>query len=162
RQQFSTEINVRLSQRSLAFLRNIGTELAVDREQPAIGLTEPGYLFLASTAGQPVLAANHEVQTRCGADVALLTPAEVQARFPCLEVRDLAAASLGRTGEGWFDGYSVLQAFRRKAIALGARFVARDVRELSARAGATSVVLDDRARLDADVALIAAGAWSAP
>src|SRR5262245_65259163 len=118
RQQFSTEINIRLSQHSLAFFRRIGEELAVDGDRPQIGLTEPGYLYLATDAGRANLTANHDVQARCEADIALLTQGELRARFPWLEVDDLAAGSFGRSGEGWFDGYSVLQAFRRKAIAL--------------------------------------------
>jgi glycine/D-amino acid oxidase-like deaminating enzyme len=162
RQQFSTEINIRLSQQSISFMRRIGEELEVDGEQPQIGLTEPGYLFLATSAGLPTLTSNHEVQMRCGADIALLTPAEVKARFPWIEVGDLAAASLGLSGEGWFDGYSVLQAFRRKAIALGVRFVAKDVRALSVGNGSVSALCADGERFDADAALIAAGAWSEP
>jgi FAD-dependent oxidoreductase domain-containing protein 1 len=162
RQQFSAEINIRLSQHSLHFLRRIGEELEVDGERPQIGLTERGYLFLASAAGRATLAANHAVQARCGADVVLLSVAELKARFGWLEVGDLAAASLGCSGEGWFDGYSVLQAFRRKAIALGVRFVAKEVSQLRARGAALSVVLDDGERIDADATLLAAGAWSAP
>jgi glycine/D-amino acid oxidase-like deaminating enzyme len=162
RQQFSTEINIRLSQHSLAFFRRIGEELAIDGDRPQIGLTEPGYLYLATDAGRANLAANHEVQTRCGADIALLSKPELKARFPWLEVNDLAAGSFGRSGEGWFDGYSVLQAFRRKAIALGARFIAREVRALAVRGGVVSAMLHDGERVEADAALIAAGAWSAP
>lgn len=162
RQQFSTEINIRLSQQSLAFLRNIGNELAIDGERPQIGLTEPGYLYLATAAGRPALEANHEVQARYGADVVALSADELKARFPWLEVEDLAGGNLGRSGEGWFDGYSVLQAFRRKAIALGARFVAADVRDVTAQADGMSAVLHDGERVDADAVLIAAGAWSAP
>jgi FAD-dependent oxidoreductase domain-containing protein 1 len=162
RQQFSTEINIRLSQQSLAFLRNIGDELAIDGERPQIGLIEPGYLYLATAAGRAALAANHEVQARHGADVAMLTGTELKARFPWLEVGDLAGGNLGRTGEGWFDGYSVLQAFRRKAIALGARFVAGEVSGLAAHGDSMTAVLGDGARVDADALLIAAGAWSAP
>jgi FAD-dependent oxidoreductase domain-containing protein 1 len=162
RQQFSTEINIRLSQHSLDFFRRIGEELEVDADRPQIGLTEPGYLYLATDAGRGSLAANQEVQTRCGADIALLRPAELKARFPWLEVDDLAAGSFGRSGEGWFDGYSVLQAFRRKAIALGARFVAKEVRALAVNGPAISATLQDGERVAAGAALIAAGAWSAP
>jgi len=162
RQQFSTEINIRLSQQSLAFLRNIGEELAVGGERPEIGLTEPGYLYLATAAGREALMANHAVQARHGADVVMLGTSELKARFPWLEVGDLAGGNLGRRGEGWFDGYSVLQAFRRKAIALGARFVASEVREVAANGDVMTAVRQDSERVDADAVLIAAGAWSAP
>jgi len=162
RQQFSTEINIRLSQHSLAYLRTIGDELAVDGERPQIGLTERGYLYLASAAGHAALAANHDIQVRHGADVALLPGDALQARFPWLTVDDLAAGSLGCAGEGWFDGYGVLQAFRRKAISLGTRFVAGDVRTLALSGNVFTATLQDDERIEADAVLIAAGAWSAP
>ena len=162
RQQFSTEINIRISQDSIAFLRRIGAELAVDGEHPQIGLTEPGYLFLATAAGRATLVANHDVQARCGADIALLDTSDLKARFSWLAVDDLAAGSLGLGGEGWFDGYSVLQAFRRKAIALGARFVTNDVRELTSTDSTVHAVLQDGSLVEADSLLLAAGAWSAP
>ena len=163
RQQFSCEINIRLSQASLGFYRRIGDELAVEGHRPDIGLTERGYLFLASAAGLGVLRANHAVQRSCGARVSVLEPAALQARLPWLAVDGIAAGSLGEGGEGWFDGYSVLQALRRKAIALGAAFEPADVRSLEcAGSRVAAVVCADGRRFDADALLIAAGAWSAP
>ena len=163
RQQFSCEINVRLSQASLDFYRRIGDELAVDGHRPDIGLTERGYLFLATAAGLDVLRANHAVQRACGASVILLQPSALQARLPWLDVDGIAAGSLGEAGEGWFDGYSVLQAFRRKAIALGAVFERASVERVECTGNrVAAVVCADGRRFDADALLIAAGAWSAP
>lgn len=163
RQQFSTEINIRLSRASLDFYRRIGDELAVEGSRPDIGLTERGYLFLATAAGLDVLRANHAVQRACGAPVSLLEPAALQARLPWLNIDGIAGGSLGEGGEGWFDGYSVLQAFRRKAIALGAVFESADVQQIRSENGrATHVRCADGRRFDGDALLIAAGAWSAP
>jgi len=163
RQQFSSEINIRLSQASLDFYRRIGDELAVDGTRPDIGLTERGYLFLATAAGVETLRANHAVQRACGARVSLLQPAALQARLPWLNVDGIAAASLGEGGEGWFDGYSVLQAFRRKAIALGAVFEPADVECVGGNDGRIAHVrCADGRRFEGDALLIAAGAWSAP
>ncbi|MEW5880785.1 MAG: FAD-binding oxidoreductase [Pseudomonadota bacterium] len=167
RQQFSTAINIRISQASLAFYRRIGEELAVGDERPDIGLVEPGYLFLASAAGAETLRANHEVQRACGADVALLAPAELQRRFPWLAVEGVALASLGlctaTSGEGWFDGYSVLQAFRRKAVALGVNYVAAAIERMDmVGSRVVRATTADGAALEADAFVLAAGAWSAP
>lgn len=161
RQQFSTPINIRLSQWSFAFLRRAADELAVGNERPDLALTERGYLYLATAAGQATLARNHALQTQCGAAIALLTPAQVAQRFPWLATHDLAAGSLGQSGEGWFDGYGLLQALRRKAIALGARYLAAEVREVAA-ASAVTVRTATGERITGDALLIAAGAWSAP
>jgi glycine/D-amino acid oxidase-like deaminating enzyme len=124
RQQFSSPVNIRISLFGIAFLRSVGERLAVDGEHPEIGLVEGGYLYLASPAGARVLADNQALQASEGADILLLEPAGLKRRFPWLNVDDVAAAALGRSGEGWFDGWALLQAFRRKARSLGARYVA--------------------------------------
>ena len=127
RQQYSSAANVRISLHGIDFLRRIGDILEVDGERPAIDLHEGGYLYLATEAGAPVLRDNHRVQTAEGADILLLDPAALQARFPWLATGDLACASFGRSGEGWFDGWGLMQAFRRKARALGVAYVAGEV-----------------------------------
>jgi glycine/D-amino acid oxidase-like deaminating enzyme len=163
RQQFSTPINIALSQASLAFLRDAARELAVGDDAPDLSLVERGYLYLASAAGVAALHANHAVQRACGADVALLSPAELRARFPWLAVDDLAAGSLGLAGEGWFDGPALHAAFVRKARALGVRFAAdRATGFDTAGDRVVAVRGEGGTRHRADAAVIAAGAWSAP
>jgi FAD-dependent oxidoreductase domain-containing protein 1 len=119
RLQFSTPLNVQISQFGVEFLKSLDRYLAVDGEAPEIDLVENGYLFLATEAGRPTLEHNHAVQRELGVPVELLTPAELKARFDWLQTDDLAAASLGLEGEGWFDAYALLQGVRRKARALG-------------------------------------------
>lgn len=163
RQQFSQPVNIALSQASLAFLRRVGDELAVDGEAPHIGLTEPGYLYLASEAGAPLLRSNQQVQLTAGADTRLLDPAALQRQWPWLAVQDLALGSWGASGEGWFDGPALHQAFRRKAIACGARFLAAEAVQLATAGGrVTAVATADGRRFQADAFVLAAGAWSAP
>lgn len=161
RQQFSTPVNIEIGHFGIGFLREIGRHLAVDGEAPDIGLMEPGYLFLASEAGLGILRDNHRIQRRHGADVVLLTPAELRGRFPWLSVEGVAAGSLGLSGEGWFDGYGLLRAFRRAAIAGGARYVLGE----AAAAGlagdrAVAIVLADGTRIAGDVFVNAAGPWA--
>jgi glycine/D-amino acid oxidase-like deaminating enzyme len=127
RQQFSQPVNIRASRHGIAFLRDAAERLAVDGDTPALGLHEGGYLYLASGAGAALLEENHAVQRREGADVELLRPDELARRFPWLATDGLALASFGRSGEGWFDGWALLQGFRRKARALGADYVADEV-----------------------------------
>jgi FAD-dependent oxidoreductase domain-containing protein 1 len=163
RQQFSSAINIRLSQASLEFYRRIGDALAVDGERPDIGLTERGYLFLATRAGLDVLCANHAVQVACSVPARLLDAAALRARLPWLATDDVAAGSLGEGGEGWFDGYAVLMAFRRKAIALGATFENQDVCRIDHGGGRfRSLHVRDGRRFDGDALVVAGGAWSAP
>ena len=163
RQQFSQPVNIELSQWSLRFLRRVGDELAVAGQQPAIGLVEPGYLYLATTAGEAALRHNHATQRRHGVDVALLTAPALHQRFPWLRCDDLALASLGLSGEGWFDGPALMQAFRRKAIDSGARFVNAQALGFDVRgARVRAVRCADGSVVAADQVVLAAGAWVAP
>jgi glycine/D-amino acid oxidase-like deaminating enzyme len=79
-----------------------------------------------------------------------------------LRLDGIAVASLGLSGEGWFDGYAVLQAFRRKAVSLGVQFVADQVDRLTERGNSVTAATRVGTILGADALLIAAGAWSAP
>lgn len=163
RQQFSQPANIALSRWSVAFLRRVGDELAVGDDHPAIGLVEPGYLFLAAAAAADALRANHAVQHAAGADIVLLDPAALRERFAWLATDDLALGALGQSGEGWFDGPALMQALRRKAIACGARFVAAEATAFDTAADHVAKVrCSDGTRHAGDAVVIAAGAWSAP
>lgn len=124
RQQFSSAINIDISLYGIRFLREIGAELAVGGDQPAIDLHEGGYLFLATPDKVGILEENHRLQQQLGADIGFLDAAALKDKFPWLEVSDLAAGCHGLTGEGWFDGYGLMQAFRKKARSLGVDYLA--------------------------------------
>src|SRR5471032_2811062 len=142
----------------IEFLRSIGERLEVDGTQPSIDLHEDGYLFLATPAGVATLRENHALQTRLGADISLLDTHGLQARFPWLNTEDLVAGAYGESGEGWFDGYGLVQALRKKAQALGARYIAADVTDVQ-RTGnrVTHVQTANGERFACDVVVNAAG-----
>ncbi|HYU11433.1 MAG TPA: FAD-binding oxidoreductase [Stellaceae bacterium] len=153
RQQFSVPINVALSQAGIAFLRGVASE---------VGLVEPGYLYLASGEGRAALARQHAVQRRCGAPVALLAPVELKRRFPWLDTAGLALGSLGLGGEGWFDGYGLLQLLRRRAQTAGARYVTDEAIGLDLQGGRiVTVRLAKGGPLLCDLVVNAAGPWAA-
>ena len=163
RQQFSQPVNMALSRWSMAFLRRVADELAVPDDRPAIGLVEPGYLYLATAAGAGTLRELHHLQRNEGVDVALLDTAGLTARYPWLCVDDLVLGSLGLSGEGWFDGPALHRAFRRKAVACGARFVTADATAFETAADrVTGVCCADGSVVTGDAFVLAAGAWSAP
>jgi FAD-dependent oxidoreductase domain-containing protein 1 len=163
RQQFSQPANIALSRWSLDFLHRAADELAVGGDQPALGLVEPGYLYLATPAGEAALREAHALQRAHDVDVALLSPVDLRARFPWLSVDDLALGSLGLSGEGWFDGPALHRAFRRKAAACGVRFVTAAATDFETQGDRVATVrCSDGSRLAGDTFVIAAGAWSAP
>jgi glycine/D-amino acid oxidase-like deaminating enzyme len=166
RQQFSTEINIQISAYGIGFLRSVGTLLACGGDVPDIGLHEGGYLYLATQAGAATLSENHALQRQHGADVALLSPDQLAERFAWLALRDVALGSLGLSGEGWFDGYLLLTALRKKAQSQGARYLADEAVGL-ALAGSdgvrhvTAVRLKRGGALPCRYAVNAGGPWAA-
>ena len=155
RQQFSTTINIALSRYGIEVLRTM----------PEVGLHEGGYLYLASPAGEGVLRANHALQRTEAVDVALLPPEDLRARFPWLVTEGLALGSLGLSGEGWFDGFSLLQAWRARARAQGARYVQAEAVGFEHEKGRSPlrigcIQLSNGEHLEADVVVNAAGPWA--
>ena len=157
RQQFSTPENIRMSQFGFEFLRG----LAAGRDPVDVGLEERGYLYLAPTGGAATLREVHEVQDAEGAQVALLSPPELGERFPWLSLDDIEAGALGLAGEGWFDGFGLLQALRRKAAARGAEFIRDEVVGLArGRSGVAAVMLASGRTIACGSVVNAAGPWA--
>ncbi|WP_186271015.1 NAD(P)/FAD-dependent oxidoreductase [Burkholderia gladioli] len=161
RQQFSTPLSIRMSLFGIEFLRELGERLAIDGARPSIDLHEGGYLFLATPAGEATLRENHALQLAEGAQIRYLEREALAAGFPWLNVEDLAAGCYGERGEGWFDGYGLVQALRKKAHSLGARYLASEAVDL-VREGRriTHVVSADGERHACDTVVNAAGAWA--
>jgi glycine/D-amino acid oxidase-like deaminating enzyme len=151
RQQFSTPENIRMSRFSFGWLRD-----NVD-----VGLHESGYLYLAPPEGVTTLEANHATHEAEGVDAILLAPRELAARFPWLSIDGVGLASLGLAGEGWFDGYSLLQRLRALARDRGARLIAGEVVGIDIDSGrVASVLLADGESIECNDVVNAAGPWA--
>lgn len=162
RQQFSDETNIAISLYGIAFLRNIADILAVGADRPAIGLHEGGYLYLAGAEKRGLFTQMNALQTRLGAHIALQDRAALAARFPWLNAEDVEIGSLGLSGEGWFDGYGLMQAFRAKARSLGVTYIESRVTALEQAGGRiTHAVLADGTRIACGTFINAAGASGA-
>jgi glycine/D-amino acid oxidase-like deaminating enzyme len=161
RQQFSTAINIEISLYGIAFLRDIGARLAVGDERPAIDLHEGGYLFLATPEKRAILEANHALQTKLGADILFLEPEALAARFPWLSTDGIAAGCWGRSGEGWFDGYGLMQAFRKRARAHGVPYLAAEVLRAERDGAGFRLSLSDGSAITCERLVNAAGASGA-
>ncbi len=152
RMQFSTPVCIAMSQYGWDFLAAM----------PEAGLKQRAYLFLATAAGVDVLRENHAVQTACGANISLLNPAAIRARFPWMHTDDIALGAVGESHEGWFDGPGLLAELRRRARALGVNYVAQDATGFRQTAGRiTGVHLADGTCLPADAVVNAGGPWAA-
>lgn len=152
RQQFSCAVNIRASLYGLDFIRTAPARFGAD-----FGFREHGYLFLATDSGRAALAANLSIQQAEGADIVWHDPAALAARFPWLSTEGIAAGTWGRRGEGWFDGYGLMQAMRREAREAGVTW-----RQATATAiDGHAVRLADGGAVGAQRIVIAAGTGSA-
>lgn len=162
RQQFSQRVNIEISLHGIRFLRDIGEGLAIGKERPDIGLNEGGYLYLGGEEARPVFAENNAIQRSLSADIELLGPETLAVEFPWLNVADLAIGSFGRSGEGWFDGYGLMQAFRAKARSLGVTYRQGRVASVQQDGGRVSGIrLDDGAEVASGFFVNTAGASGA-
>ncbi|MBD8891929.1 NAD(P)/FAD-dependent oxidoreductase [Roseibium litorale] len=158
RQQYSSAINIEISLFGIDYLRNIGERLEVNGDKPVIDLHEGGYLFLATSETESILRENHALQDKLGADIAFLEKAALQAKFPWLNTEDLTAGCHGLSGEGWFDGYGLMQAFRRKARSLGVEYISARAETLKKNGSGWDVVLSNGDTLSAPIVVNTAGA----
>ncbi|MTI18543.1 FAD-binding oxidoreductase [Rhodobacteraceae bacterium RKSG542] len=158
RQQFSSAINIEISLYGIDFLRNIGEHLEVDGDKPRIDLVEGGYLFLATPETRHILEANHQTQISMGADIAWYEPDALLQKFPWLNVEDIAAGCHGTSGEGWFDGYGLMQAFRRKARSLGVPYIDDEVCALERSGSGWLISLKSGETIEAGTIVNTAGA----
>lgn len=128
RQQFSTELNIRISQFGADFVQSLRQRMGGDDRVPELKIQNFGYLYLADTEDfAKVLRANQAVQAAAGAGTRLLTPEEIKSEFPFMVVDDLILGSLNTKDEGYFDGSTVFDWFRRKAREAGVEYVADEV-----------------------------------
>ncbi|MFN4194072.1 MAG: NAD(P)/FAD-dependent oxidoreductase [Tabrizicola sp.] len=159
RQQFSTELNIRISQFGAEFVQSLRARMGGDDRVPELKIQNFGYLYLAdSEYFARVLRANQAVQAAAGAGTRLLSQDQIAAEFPFMTVGDLVLGSLNTKDEGYFDGYTVFDWFRRKARERGVDYLADEVAGLEVSgARVTGVRLASGRRVGCGTVVNAAG-----
>lgn len=158
RHQFSNAINVQMSMFGTDFVKTFREQLGGHPDVPEIALQEIGYLFLADDATAQVLVDNQKTQVSCGAKTELLNPDEIASRFPYYNLDDVAIGSFNGTGEGWFDGYGMMQALKAAARRNGVVEVRDTVVGLGRSPNAiTSVSLGSGDKINCGLVVNAAG-----
>ncbi|KAM9763821.1 FAD-dependent oxidoreductase domain-containing protein 1 isoform 2-T2 [Dama dama] len=70
---------------------------------------------------------NVKMQRQEGAKVCLMSPEQLQKKFPWINTEGVALASYGLENEGWFDPWCLLQGLRRKLQSMGVLFCQGEV-----------------------------------
>ncbi|MBX2823752.1 MAG: FAD-binding oxidoreductase [Gammaproteobacteria bacterium] len=128
RQQFSNEINIRISQFGAEFVKNFRQFMGGDERVPEPILQNFGYMYLADNddfAG--VLKSAQQLQQACGAGTRILDVAEIQEQYPFYHLDDIVCGSHNTLDEGYFDGNSLFDWWKRSARERGVEYVTNEV-----------------------------------
>ncbi len=160
RQLFSLPENIAMARYGLSFFREFETEMVVDGDPVPIGFRRQGYLFISDDGGDRRMEQNFRLQISNGVRAECLDREGLHDRFPSLRTDDVALA-VHSPDDAWIDPYAALQGFRRKARDLGVRYVTDEVMDWRGDGRlARQAVLASGETVDADIHVLAAGAWS--
>ena len=157
RLQFSTEINVRLSQRSLPRLERFAEEMGVDPD-----FRQVGYLFLITTdADAAAFERSLALWSRLGVPARRLDRQQVHALFPQLRVDDVRFATFCEK-DGHLDPSALLNGYVARARDKGVRFCeGQAVTAIDRADGRVTGVRTARGRIATETVVDAAGPWGA-
>lgn len=128
RQQFSNELNVRISQFAADFVKNLRDYMGGDPRVPELDIQNYGYMYLSDNdALTATLRENQKVQLAAGAATELLGRNEILDRYPFYNVDDIQLGSINRKDEGYWDGGTVFDWWRRGAKDYGVEYVTNRV-----------------------------------
>ena len=140
RKQFSREINVRISQFGAAFVKNLRNYMGGDQRVPNLPIQSYGYLYLSDNeAFSTVLKESQQVQEACGAGTKILTAEEIKRDYPFYNVDDIVSGSHNRIDEGYFDGGTLFDWWRRSGKEKGVEFVGNEVVSMQKNTAGTRV-----------------------
>ncbi len=153
RQQFSTEINVRLSMESVRFFKHFEEETG-----HAADFRQHGYLILATSENEmETFRRNVDMQRRLGVKVDLISPQETAELVPGLNLDDVLGATFC-PDDGYADPYSVVSGFASAARRLGIKIQEEtEVTGIELRNDEVKAVLTTKGRFGTPVVVNAAG-----
>ena len=140
RQQFSAELNVRISQFAADFVKNLPRYMGNDDRVPNLDIRSFGYMYLADNedfAG--VLRENQKTQIAAGAATQLMTPEQIKEAYPFYNVDDIVLGSINLIDEGLWDATAVFDWWRKSARERGVEYVSNEVVGMTKNAAGTRV-----------------------
>ncbi len=140
RQQFSNVLNVRISQFAADFVKNIRTYMGGDERVPELSIRSFGYMYLADNEDfANVLRENQKVQLAAGASTQLMDAQAIREAYPFYNVDDIVLGSINLTDEGYWDGATVFDWWRRQSAERGVEYIDNEVVAMSRNAANTAV-----------------------
>ena len=132
RQQFSTKLNVEISQFAANFINNFHKYMDSDARVPKLKIKSFGYMYLADDEDfAENLKSNQKVQEAAGAATELLTPDEIKSRYPFYNVEDIKLGSIKLVNEGYWDSITAFEWMKNKAQENGVEYIENEVTEFT-------------------------------
>ena len=158
--QFNIKENIQISQYGLEVLARFSEEMVVDGEKPDAAFRQQGNLFVLDNASRDESYEGLLLQKSLGCDVQWLRPEEVQRYYPIYNLKDCVAGTFG-PDDGTMSPLAVLWGYKKKVIALGAKFINAEVIEiLKNKNQITGVKLSSGEVINSKVVVNTAGAWA--
>ncbi|WP_289084879.1 FAD-binding oxidoreductase [uncultured Sulfitobacter sp.] len=140
RQQFTAPVNIQISQFGAEFIKNFRHFMHDDPEVPELALQSFGYLYLADTPEfAQTLREAQSIQASMGAHTQHMTKDEIAARYPFYMLDDVIAGNHNTVNEGYFDGGTMFDWFKRMARRNGVEYLHDEVTAMTKAADGTSV-----------------------
>ncbi|MDF3412931.1 FAD-binding oxidoreductase [Sulfitobacter sp. M57] len=140
RQQFSNPLNIQISRFGAEFIKGFRGFIGDDPEVPELVLQSYGYLYLADTpAFAQTLRESQVIQATEGAHTRHMTRDEIAAEYPFYQLDDILAANHNLVDEGYFDGGTMFDWFKRMARRNGVEYIHDEVVDLSLNSAGTAV-----------------------
>ncbi|MEO9459596.1 MAG: FAD-binding oxidoreductase [Lentilitoribacter sp.] len=128
RQQFTAEINVKCSQFAADFVKNLRQYMGNDERVPELEIQNFGYMYLADNQEfADVLIESQAMQLAAGAGTRVLTPEQIKQEYPFYNVDDIILGSINTVDEGYWDGITVFDWWRKSAKERGIEYCQNEV-----------------------------------
>ncbi len=128
RQQFSAEINIQVSQFAADFVKNFRDYMGGDERIPDVPLQSFGYMYLADNqAFADTLIEVQALQASLGAGTKFMTADEIKRDYPFYMLDDIIGGNHNLIDEGYFDGNTLFDWWKRSAREFGAEYVTNEV-----------------------------------
>ncbi|MEM9787806.1 MAG: FAD-binding oxidoreductase, partial [Pseudomonadota bacterium] len=140
RQQFSAAINVRVSQFAADFVKNFRAYMGGDPRVPHPRLQSYGYMYLADSEGfAAALKESQKLQAACGAGTRHMTQDEIARDYPFYNLDDIVAGNHNLVDEGYFDGATLFDWWKRSAKERGVEYLTNEVIAMNRNAAGSRV-----------------------
>ena len=131
RQQFSQKINIEISQFGAHYINNFRNFMNDNPQVPELNIQAFGYMYLASTKKfAKILKQNQKIQQASNSKTRFMTASEIKRQYPFYNVDDIIAGNHNLVDEGYFDGNTIFNWWKKSAKKNNVEYIKNEVSSL--------------------------------